>query len=102
LRKNVPGGRRRERHSVANVYHLPRKGYPQDALFAVNKVELRGAKEVIRSFAALTKTRDRIVVALTTNWAIKSCGLISLQDATEQLPWNDILAEKPGGGVRLN
>src|SRR5690348_13119699 len=28
---------------AANVYRPPRKGYPQDALFAVNEVELRGA-----------------------------------------------------------
>src|SRR5690348_12780732 len=35
----------RESLLAANVYHPPRKGYPQDALFAVNKVELRGAEK---------------------------------------------------------
>ncbi len=37
---------------AANVYQLPQKGHQQDALFAGDKVELRGGKEVIRSFAA--------------------------------------------------
>jgi hypothetical protein len=31
---------------AANVYRLPRKGYPQDALFAAKRVELRGASTV--------------------------------------------------------
>ena len=42
---------------AANVY-LPRKGHRQDALFAGNKVELRGVKKVIRSFRAVTKAEE--------------------------------------------
>jgi hypothetical protein len=44
---------------AANVYLLPRKGYQQDALFAARKVELRGVREVIRSFRASTKSAER-------------------------------------------
>jgi hypothetical protein len=40
---------------AANVYRLPQKGHQQDALFAGDKVELRGVEEVIRSFGALTR-----------------------------------------------
>ena len=32
--------------TAANVHPRPRKGYQHDALFAVNKVELRGARKV--------------------------------------------------------
>src|SRR2546428_8958188 len=38
---------------AANLYLLPRKGYPQDALFAGNTVELRGINKV--EFSPLNK-----------------------------------------------
>jgi hypothetical protein len=40
---------------AANVYQPRRNVYPQDELSPQHKVELRGVKEVIRSFRALTK-----------------------------------------------
>jgi len=47
---------------AANVYDLPQKGQQQDALFAGDKVELRGVEEVIRSFRALT-LRAKVICA---------------------------------------
>src|SRR6266581_5352714 len=50
------------------------------------------------SFCALTKSGGRANVSSRGRLAIKSFRLISLQRNTEQMPWNDILTKKPGGG----
>jgi hypothetical protein len=47
-----------ESHLAANVYLPAAEVYPQDELPPCNKVELRGVKEVIRSFCRFTKSGD--------------------------------------------
>jgi hypothetical protein len=66
-------GSRGESHLAANV-HLPAaEVYPQDELPPCNKVELRGVKEVIRSFRRFTKSGDLrlsppVRFAFTESW----------------------------------
>jgi hypothetical protein len=48
----------RQKDLAANVHHPPRKGYPQDALFAANKVELSPARK-----SAALMSSDHVFVA---------------------------------------